>query len=270
MDYLTKPVGTDQLLRALKRHGLKSGTRGLTQNILMIDDDPGILDLQSRMIESRLPGCRVLTAQDAHRGMEIMRKEAPDLVLLDLMMPEIDGFTVLKMMQEEPALRNIPVIVLSAQVLTRHDIQRLNQGVAAILSKGMFEPQEILSRVECVLSRNQKLGSEAQRLVYQAIGYIHEHYKDPISRPEIARSLSINEQYLSRCFNKIIGIGPIAYLSRHRILQAKKLLDRKNLSITQVALEVGLSSQSYFSRIFQQEVGVTPTEYMHGKRAAED
>jgi len=64
-----------------------------------------------------------------------------------------------------------------------------------------------------------------------------------------------------------MGIGPMAYLSRHRILQAKKLLDRKNLSVTQVAMEVGLSSQSYFSRIFQQEVGVTPSEYMHGKRA---
>jgi YesN/AraC family two-component response regulator len=222
------------------------------------------------MIESKLPGCRVMTAQDAHRGMELMRNEAPDLLLLDLMMPETDGFAVLKMMQEEPSLRNIPVIVLSAQVLTRHDIQRLNQGVAAVLSKGMFEPQEILSRVECVLSRNQKLGSEAQRLVYQAIGYIHEHYKEPISRPEIARFLSINEQYLSRCFNKVIGIGPMAYLSRHRIMQAKKLLDRNSLSVTKVALEVGLSSQSYFSRIFQHEVGVTPSEYMHGKRASKD
>jgi methylphosphotriester-DNA--protein-cysteine methyltransferase len=82
--------------------------------------------------------------------------------------------------------------------------------------------------VECVLSRNQKLGSEAQRLVLSAIGFIHEHSK-PLSGPG-SQAFGINEQPLSRCFNKIIGIGPMAYLSRHRILQAK-LLDRKNISI---------------------------------------
>jgi AraC-like DNA-binding protein len=98
------------------------------------------------------------------------------------------------------------------------------------------------------------------------MGFIHEHFKEPISRADIAGYLNVNEQYLSRCFNKEIGIGPMAYLSRYRIEQAKRLLEEGKFSITQVALEVGLSSQSYFSRIFLQETGISPSAYQRGRR----
>jgi signal transduction histidine kinase/DNA-binding LacI/PurR family transcriptional regulator/DNA-binding response OmpR family regulator len=266
MDYLTKPIGTEQLVKALHRHGLRSIGKSDNHSILIVDDDPGILDLHARMVKSELPNCHVITAMGGKLGLDLMRKELPDLVLLDLMMPEVDGFAVMRIMQEDSALRNIPVIVLSAQVLTRNDISRLNQGVAAVLSKGMFSTKEILDRVENVLSRSQRLGSEAQRLVYQAIAFIHEQYKEPISRSEVAKHLCVNEQYLSRCFNKVVGIGPMAYLSRYRIQQAKRLLEKGNLSITQVSMEVGLSSQSYFSRIFQQETGISPSAYLKGQR----
>jgi AraC-like DNA-binding protein len=62
----------------------------------------------------------------------------------------------------------------------------------------------------------------------------------------------------------------MAYLSRYRIQQAKRLLEIGTMSITQVALEVGFSSQSYFSRIFQQEAGITPTDYQNGVRPAQE
>jgi AraC-like DNA-binding protein len=119
-----------------------------------------------------------------------------------------------------------------------------------------------------VLSRSKHLGSEAQRLVRQAMAYIHEHYMDPIQRKDIARHLSINEQYLTRCFDKEIGVSPMAYLNRYRIQQAKKALETGKRTITQVALETGFSSQSYFSRMFQREVGISPKAYQQGERHA--
>jgi signal transduction histidine kinase/DNA-binding LacI/PurR family transcriptional regulator/DNA-binding response OmpR family regulator len=266
MEYLVKPVGTDQLVKVLARHGLKSPDRKARRRILIIDDEPGILNLHAGMVTSELPDCQVITARDGLRGLEMMRQENPDLVLLDLMMPELDGFGVLKAMQEEKMLQNIPVIILSGQVLTDPEMARLNQGVAAVLGKGLFTTEETLARIECALSRNKRLGSEAQRLVRQGMAYIHEHYKEPITRSDIAGHLYVNEQYLSRCFNKEIGLSPMTYLSRYRIEQSKRLLEQGKLSITQVALEVGLSSQSYFSRIFQQETGISPSAYQRGKR----
>ena len=105
------------------------------------------------------------------------------------------------------------------------------------------------------------------RLVQQAMAFIHEHYKEPISRADVANQPNINEQYLSRCFNKELGVGPMVYLSRYRIQRARRLLELGGLSITQVAMDVGMSSQSYFSRVFQEEMGVTPSQYQRGVRS---
>jgi signal transduction histidine kinase/DNA-binding LacI/PurR family transcriptional regulator/DNA-binding response OmpR family regulator len=269
MDYLTKPVGADHLVRALKRHGLLNSSVPGGRTILIVDDEPGILDLHARLVQTELPACRVVTARNGQEGLEKMRVEQPDLVLLDLMMPELDGFGVLKTMQTEELLRNIPVIVLSGQVLTRREMLRLNQGVAAVLGKGLFTGEEIVTRIESALTRSKRMGGEVQRLVQQAMAFIHEHYKEPISRADVANHLSINEQYLSRCFNKELGIGPMVYLSRYRIQRARRLLEMGNLSITQVAMEVGMSSQSYFSRVFQEELGITPSAYQRGVRPVE-
>jgi DNA-binding response OmpR family regulator/nitrogen-specific signal transduction histidine kinase len=261
MEYLTKPIGTDQLIKALERHGLHATLEKGQHTLLIVDDEPGILELHARMIQSELPDCRILTARDGREGLATMRQYVPDLVLLDLMMPELDGFGVLKAMRDDQKLHNIPVIVLSGQVLTAREMGRLNRGVVAVLGKGLFSVQETLDRIESVLSRNKQLGSEVRRAVYQAMAYIHEHYKETLSRTNVATHLNLNAQYLSRIFKKEVSVGLMVYLNRYRIQQAKRLLDAGNMTITQVALEVGISSQSYFSRKFQQETGVSPTAY---------
>jgi signal transduction histidine kinase/AraC-like DNA-binding protein len=271
MEYLRKPVDITELVKTLERHGLgklniKHGKTPAGKRIMLIDDEPGILELHSRIVKSQLPDSEIVTARDGREGLTIMRSEPPDLLLLDLMMPELDGFGVIKAMQEDEKLCNIPVVVLSGQMLTERDMTRLNRGVATVLGKGLFNTQETMDRIGEVLSRNKHLGSEAQRLVRQAMAYIHEHYMEPIQRSAIAKHLSINEQYLTRCFNKEIGVSPMAYLNRYRIQQAKKLLETGKRTITQVALETGFSSQSYFSRMFQKEVGISPKAYQQGER----
>jgi signal transduction histidine kinase/DNA-binding LacI/PurR family transcriptional regulator/DNA-binding response OmpR family regulator len=268
MDYLTKPISAEQLSQALKRFGLGS-QRSVLHTVLLVDDEPGILELHSRLLQAELPNCQILTARDGKQGLELMREFLPDLVLLDLMMPVLDGFGVLKAMQVEQLLSHIPVIVLSGQALTEREMDQLNKGVSAVMAKGVFSSREILKRIQAALARDKRLGTEAHRLVRQAMVYMHENYKEPISRHKIADHLCVNEQYLSRCFSNELGIGPMSYLSRYRIQQAKRLLEKRNLSITQVALEVGLSSQSYFSRLFQKEVGVTPSAYQRGERPLE-
>jgi signal transduction histidine kinase/DNA-binding LacI/PurR family transcriptional regulator/DNA-binding response OmpR family regulator len=267
-DYLTKPVNAETLLNTLQRYGLKGASGSKVFSVLIIDDEPGILDLHATMIQSQMKNCRVITASNGRQGLEIMRGQRPDLVLLDLMMPEIDGFSVLNRMQEEQMLRNIPVIILTAQLLTEKEMLRLNQGVTAVLGKGIFSQKEMMTRVEMILSRSKRLGSESQRLVQRSMAYIHENYPQPIARADIAEHLNVNEQYLSRCFKNEIGVGPMTYLSRFRIERAKRLLEEESLSITQIALEVGLSSQSYFSRIFLREVGVSPSDYRKGIRSS--
>ena len=131
----------------------------------------------------------------------MMAQTRPDLVLLDLMMPEMDGFAVLEAMREDERTRSIPVIVLTAQLLRQEEMARLQQGVAAVLGKELFTPAEVLAQVEAALARTKRLGSEPQRLVRLAMAYIHEHYTEPISREDLAQHFCVNERYLTRCFH---------------------------------------------------------------------
>jgi len=266
LDYLTKPLGTAELGRALERQGLgeASGSGEQTKTILVVDDEPGILDMHARVVEAHVPRCRVLKARNGWEALEVMRQKKPDLVLLDLMMPELDGFGVLELMQERGATRDIPVIVLTAQVLTEKDMERLSRGVTAVLGKGVFSVEEALAHVEEALARKRRVGDEAQRVVRKALGYMHERYAEPISREEVADYAGVSRGYLSRCFRQETGLSLMAYLNRYRVNQARALLEAGGQSVAEVALAVGFSDASYFSRVFRREVGMSPSAYRRG------
>jgi DNA-binding response OmpR family regulator len=268
IDFLTKPVGTEQLREALLARGLldRHGDAEAGRTILIVDDEPGVLEMHARILETQLPDCQVLKARDGREALEVVRKERPDLMLLDLMMPELDGFGVLEAMQEEPGSRSIPVVVLTGQVLTEKDMARLNRGVASVLGKGLFTVEETLEHVEAALGRRQKLGAEPQRVVRKALAFLHEHYAEPISRGDVAVYVGLSESHLTRCFRQEVGVTPISYLNRYRIRQAKALLEAGAKSITGIAMEVGFSDSHYFARVFRREVGVSPSAYQRGER----
>jgi len=196
-----------------------------------------------------------------------MRQERPALVLLDLMMPELDGMGVLAAMQENESLRGIPVIVLTAQVLTQKEMARLNRGVAVVLENGLFTAKETLAYIEQTLARNRCLGSETQRMVRKVMAYIHEHYAEPISREDMASYVGVSARHLTRCFNQEVGVSPITYLNRYRVKQAKRLLESGDKTITEIAEAVGFSSSTYFSDVFRREMGLSPRDYQRGQRS---
>jgi signal transduction histidine kinase/DNA-binding response OmpR family regulator/DNA-binding LacI/PurR family transcriptional regulator len=265
LDYLTKPATPEALTRALDRQGMACDA-SQTCTVLVVDDAPLIVDLHAQIVRQRLPHSRVLAAQNGREALAIMAQERPDLVLLDLMMPEMDGFAVLEAMREQESLRDVPVIVLTAQNLSPQAMERLSSGVAAVLMKGLFSEKETLAHVEAVLSRSRRLGSETQRLVRRAMAYIHEHYAEPITRQDIAQYVAVSEEYLSKCYRQEVGVTLVAYVNRYRLKRAKDLLEQGEKSVTEIALEVGFSSPSYFSRVFRQEVGITPSAYQQGRR----
>jgi AraC-like DNA-binding protein len=138
---------------------------------------------------------------------------------------------------------------------------RLNRGVTNVLNKGLFSIEETLTHLEAALARNKQLGSEMQRLVRKAMAYIHEHSAEPISLKDVARSVGVSKEYLARCFHQETGLTLVTYLNRYRISQAKARLEAGEQNLTAIALEIGFSSGPYFSRVFRQEVGVSPSQY---------
>jgi YesN/AraC family two-component response regulator len=220
------------------------------------------------LIYQQLPNCRVLQARHGREALSIVENTRPDLILLDLMMPELDGFGVLEALRANESTHLIPVVVLTAKALTESDMARLNQGVMTVLEKGVFSAEETLARVAAALTRTDKSGTTARRLVRKAIAYLHEHYSEPISRNQLANYVSVSENYLTHCFHQEMGISPMTYLNRYRIKRARALLETGDQIITEVALTVGFSDSTYFSRVFQREVGVSPGAYRRGRRKA--
>jgi YesN/AraC family two-component response regulator len=261
LNYLHKPLRAEELAQELARYGEVEAEQRI---VLVVDDDPNILDLHCRLVERS--GCRALRARHGREALDVMEHTQPDLILLDLMMPVMDGFEVMEALRVSEATRNIPVIVLTARVLSDADIERCNRGVAAILSKGLFDSQETLKHIEAALARQRTLGSATQRLVRRAMAFIHAHYAEALSRDEIASHVGISADYLTDCFRQELGLTPVTYLNRYRLLQARELLENTDLKITQIALAVGFSESAHFTRTFQREVGVSPRAYRQGKR----
>jgi signal transduction histidine kinase/DNA-binding LacI/PurR family transcriptional regulator/DNA-binding response OmpR family regulator len=262
LDYLTKPLNKTELSQVLEHRGVSKGTSEREKSILIVDDEPSTLELHARMVTARSPACRILKARNGKEALEVIHEAGPDLVLLDLVMPELDGFGVLEAMRSDQRSRDIPVIVLTGQTLTLEDMEKLGRGVTSVLRKGLFSTEETLAHIEAALVHSTTLGSEAQRIVRKAMVYLHEHYMESISLEDAARHVSISKEYLARCFRQEMGITLVTYLNRYRVRQAKVLLDKGGRNLTEIALETGFSSSAYFSRVFRKEVGISPREYI--------
>jgi YesN/AraC family two-component response regulator len=260
LDYMTKPIQIDELQRVLGRQW-SAGQAAETRTFLVVDDEPNTLEMNARIVQSHSPTSQILKAHDGCEALEILRRSVVDLVLLDLMMPEMDGFGVLEAMREQDTTRDIPVIVLTGKLLTEADMARLNHGVARVLSKGLFTVDETLAHVSAALEHKRRLSSEAQRLVRRAMAYLHEHYDEPVSRRDIAQHVGMAEDHLTHCFRQELGTTPIAYLNRYRINQAKRLLKESEQNITEIAFAVGFSDSGYFSRVFRRETGTSPEAF---------
>ncbi len=265
LDYLTKPIELAELTQALDQQWLFTKTDHPSQTILVVDDEPNTLDMHARIVETHSISNQVLKAHNGYEALEILNATEVNLVLLDLLMPEMDGFSVLEAMRENEQTRNIPVIILTGKVITDDDVIRLNQGVAAILEKGIFSLDETVEHIGSALERKRTISREAQLLVRKAMVYIQEHYADSITRNDIAQNISISEDYLTFCFRQEFGKTPVSYLQHYRINQAKNLLSDTERSITDIAHDVGFSDPGYFSRVFQHITGMTPNQFRKNK-----
>ncbi len=126
----------------------------MTERILVVDDDPDILQFVRLNLE--LDGFDVELAGGGREALEKASAEPPDLMLLDVMMPEIDGLTVLRRMRSDPTTANIPVIVLTARSLAEDRVKGLDLGADDYITKP-FDLEELIARVKTVLRRSQQM-----------------------------------------------------------------------------------------------------------------
>ncbi len=148
-DYLTKPIDRERLTAVLLRY------RGNSANIaLLVEDDPASREMLRRLLESS--GWVVHEADNGRTGLDQLSKIQPGIIILDLMMPEMDGFEFVDEVHRSESWKSIPIVVVTAKDLTETDIRRLNGHVSRVLQKGTYNRDELLEQVSMLVAARVK------------------------------------------------------------------------------------------------------------------
>ena len=148
VDYFVKPVNKEDLVQALDKVHLIHSSEDRKPTILVIDDDRAATDLVQVILESE--GYRVLKAFQGKEGIELAARERPDLIILDLIMPETSGFSVAYQLKEIPATRSIPIIVLTSMEIDPTMQDQLGSHVAGLMAKSSFTKKDLLREINSI------------------------------------------------------------------------------------------------------------------------
>ncbi|MBN1888997.1 MAG: helix-turn-helix domain-containing protein [Thermoflexales bacterium] len=236
--------------------------KGEVRPILIVDDDPDARQLYQIIIGRGLPGYPVCAASGGEEALAFTAAQVPGLVLLDLMMPGMDGFEVLDRLRAEARTRQVPVLILSGKLLSLRDVERIERHARVTFhTKGVLSNAEIIASLHQALFGADTLPPHTSALVKRAVAYLQQNYACPLSRQQVAEAVDTSEGYLGKIFGRELGLSPIEYLNRYRVKQAQDLLRRTDEAVGKIARQVGFEDTRYFSRVFRQVTGFSPRTY---------
>ncbi|HEY9280727.1 MAG TPA: helix-turn-helix domain-containing protein [Eoetvoesiella sp.] len=242
-------------------------------HVLIIDDNPDQLRL---LVEAlRATNIRLSVAFDGMQGYDRALAVLPDLILLDVRMPRMDGFTLCRWLKANSATAHIPIIFLSSASDLSERLTGLRDGGVDYILKP-FVPEEVVARVQVHLRLAGKgevnLHDEAgkglddnQVLVRAAQRQLQACLSETPHIDELADQLGVSEKRLSRAFRKSLDMTMFEYLRQERMKVAQRLLTQTSLSIAAISNEVGFSSAANFATAFRDQVGVSPSEFRRSR-----
>lgn len=249
--------------------------------ILIIDDNNDIRQYERTLLQDYY---FVLEASDGREGLEIARKEVPDLVICDVMMPVMDGLEFTQQLKTNTATSHIPVIMLTAKNLEEHRAEGYEQGADSYITKP-FHSKVLLARVENLLHQRAHLrqlfaqgaaeGKETEEVSRlddrdkAFVKQLHDIIKSNMGNSDfgvedIGAEIGLSRVQLYRKVKAITGSSVVDLLRKARLAKARRLLEANSMNISEVAYEVGFSSPSYFTKCFKDEYGMLPGDVTNG------
>jgi len=242
--------------------------------LLVVEDNP---DLRRYIAERMQAHYRVIVAENGLRGFEMALEYTPDLVFSDVMMPEMDGFQLCEKLKTDERTSHIPVILLTAKAGQQHKLEGLETGADAYLTKPFDEAELLLRARKLIEQRSQlrekfaaqpalkptsvTLPSTDQRFLDKVAAAIEENIGNEFfSVEDLAAAVHFSRSQLHRKLKALTGKSPTDLIREFRLCRAKDLLEQKAGNVSEIALEVGYSSLSYFTRSFKAAFGVPPSE----------
>ncbi len=251
--------------------------------VLIVDDNADIRTYLRSILQGQY---RLLEAEDGQRGLELAREQVPDLIVSDVMMPVMNGLEFCQQVKRDGISSHIPVILLTARALEKHQIEGYESGADAYITKP-FSPELLLARIDNLLqSRHQlkdlwgmKPATESvaeaatpteaivvaattpieDAFISQFKKIVEERLSDSnLSVEDLAADMGLSRVQLYRKVKALTGSTPIDLLRKARLAQARRLLQESTLSVSEIAYQVGFASPSYFTKCYKDEFGIVP------------
>ena len=244
--------------------------------ILIVEDNNDI----SSFIGSVINNANISYAPNGRIGLEKALQLVPDIIIIDIMMPEMDGIEMCNNIRNSDNLNHIPIIVISAKATDDDKIEGITAGADAYLYKP-FNPDELNATILSLLERrkamqenisrnfahdenpNEKSSSSDQAFINKVIDLIYAQMSElRVNVNEIADSLNMTARQFNRKINAITGENASRYVLQVRMTRAKQLLDSNNgYTIAEVAYKCGYEETGNFTRAFKTLYDITPTQY---------
>jgi signal transduction histidine kinase/DNA-binding response OmpR family regulator/ligand-binding sensor domain-containing protein len=243
--------------------------------LLVVEDND---DLRSFIISSLGAEFHFLEARDGKEGMEKAFAEVPDLIISDVMMPEMDGITMTKKIKKDTRTSHIPLILLTAKTSEESKLSGLETGADDYLTKP-FNRNELLLKVRNRIALQLKLRerirlellkespkvevqSADEKFLMKVKETILKRMDDEqLGVESLAEEIGLSRSQLLRKITALTGVSVNELIRTFRLQKAAQLLEQNWGPVAQVAYEVGFSNLSYFSKVFKEQYGVLPSEY---------
>ena len=248
--------------------------------LLIVEDDP---EMQAFIVRHMAPAYRTVTADNGRMALERLAKNEPfDLILSDVMMPEMDGFELCRRVKADLQYSHIPVLLLTAKTDVASKVEGLGTGADIYVEKP-FSLEYLRASISALLSNRELVRrhflespfAKSETLTYSKADenfmckldqYIMQHLEQAeLSVKEMAEEMCMSSSNLFRKLKAITGKSPNEYLRIKRLKKAAELLQQNEYGVTEISLLVGFSSSTYFSSCFKKQFGITPTDFREGE-----
>ena len=245
--------------------------------VLVIDDNADIRNYVKTLLAEEY---HVLDAPEAATGIRLAMKYVPDVIVSDVMMPGMDGVECCRRLKTELQTCHIPVILLTACSLDEQRIQGYNGGADSYISKP-FNSQLLLSRIRNLIDSRRQLRQffgDNQTLAKENIcdidkdfvsrfkSLVEEKMRDPeLNVEDLGKDMGLSRVQLYRKLKSLTNYAPNELLRQARLKKATSLLASSEMTVAEIAYEVGFSSPSYFTKCYKEQFGESPTDFLKRK-----
>ena len=258
--------------------GVNSTEESDKSTILLVEDNKEIREYMSAILENKYS---VLKAENGKVGVEMASQMIPDLIVSDIMMPEMDGFEAARLIKADEKTSHIPMILLTAKGDKDSKMEGLSLEIDDYLVKP-FDQDELLQRINNLISNRKLLQNKFsngmlkspealnipsidQQFVDRVRKIIEERLDDhELSVDELAREVGVSRSQLHRKIVALSGKSTSVFIRNIRLKKAYHLIEAKTGTVSEISDQVGFSSPSYFNKCFKELFGVTPKHVMNG------